>query len=57
MFSLPEQPDAHALFFEWDATGLVNSTDFIDAADSYSSEDYEMAAAVGPPITPDLKNP
>ncbi|MCK8780852.1 hypothetical protein M0654_12740 [Rhizobium sp. NTR19] len=46
-FSLPGKPDAEAVFFEWDATGFTDATEFLDAADSHSHEDYEMAAAVG----------
>lgn len=46
-FSRTGAPDAHALFFEWDASDFVSAADFLDAADSYSQEDYEMAAVAG----------
>lgn len=46
-FSREGAPVAHALYFEWDAPDFVDAADLLDAADSNSQEDYEMAAVVG----------
>ena len=56
-FSRPGSPDAHAVFFEWDSSGFVNAVEFLDAADSNSQEDYEMAAAVGQCWSDGLEHP
>ncbi|NKQ88706.1 hypothetical protein C3Y91_31180 [Rhizobium sp. UPM1133] len=56
-FSRPGSPDAHAVFFEWDSSGFVSAVEFQDAADSYSQEDYEMAAAVGQCWSDGWENP
>lgn len=56
-FSREGVPAAHATFFEWDAPVFAEAADFLDAADSNSQEDYEVAAVVGECWSDSWENP